>query len=126
MKHFKPGLCKSERVAQNFYMPTPKGRVSISPTEIIYLEAKINYTVFHTTESTILASFHLKFFNEVLKDNPDFLRIHRNCLINLNYLSGLKWETDIKEAQLKNGTSLAISRRKAKELKAILLSKRLD
>ena len=123
MKHFKSHLAKTEKVAQNLYIRTSKGRVNVLPQDIIYLEAEINYTTFHTRYSSFTTSFHLKFFGQALNEHPDFLRINRAYLININYLIGLDWEKNIKEAQLINGACLPISRRKAKQLKDILWNK---
>jgi DNA-binding LytR/AlgR family response regulator len=97
VKHFRPHLAMTERVAQNLYMPISKGRIAIQPEDIMYLEAKVNYTIFHTTRKKIMTSFHLKFFDYALKDNPSFLRINRSYLaiyvccylyiiFNINYL----------------------------------------
>lgn len=123
MRHFKPELPKSHRVAQNLFLPTNHGRESINPADIIYLEAQINYTIFHTSKSKYVASFSLKFFEEVLKANPDFLRINRSYILNLKYMAGLKWGNQNKEVKLHNGIMLTISRRKAKEIKEIIMSK---
>jgi DNA-binding LytR/AlgR family response regulator len=91
MKHFRPYLAKTERVAQNLYMPTSKGRIAIQPEDIMYLEAKVNYTIFHTTRKKIMTSFHLKFFDYALKDNPCFVRIIRLCTMNFNLMHLLNW-----------------------------------
>ena len=123
MKHFRPHLPKTEQVAQNLYMNTAQGRVSVQQEDIIYLEAKENYTVFHTVNNRYITSFHLKFFGEVLKENPDFLRINRSYIVNLNFFEGLKWSSDVKEMKLQNGTHLVISRRRARKLKEVLLDK---
>ena len=123
MKHFRPYLAKTERVAQNLFMPTSKGREAIEPEDIIYLEAKVNYTIFHTTRKKIMTSFHLKFFDHALRDNPSFLRINRSYLVNINFLKSLDWANENKEAWLTDGTKLRISRRKAKELRELLMER---
>ena len=123
MKHFRPHLSKSDRVAQNLYMPTSKGRIAIKPEDIIYLEAKVNYTIFHTTQKKIMTSFHLKFFDHALRDNPSFLRINRSYLLNLNFLKSLDWNNENKEVLLIDGTKLRVSRRKARDVKELLYSK---
>jgi two-component system LytT family response regulator len=123
MKHFKPHLPKTEQVAQNLFILTARGRVTVQPEDIIYLEANINYTTFYTIQRQFTTSFHLKFFGEALQEHPDFLRINKSYIINLNYLENLDWHKNTKQASLANGAKLPISRRKAKALKEILWSK---
>jgi len=123
MKHFKPLLPKTEHVAQNLYILTNGIRICVLPEEIIYLEASINYTTFHTENSKFMSSFHLKFFDEVLKEHSDFVRINKSYILNLKYLEALHWKKALKEVRLANGTCLPVSRRRASGLKEMLRSK---
>ncbi|PLK45247.1 LytTR family DNA-binding domain-containing protein [Emticicia sp. TH156] len=123
MKHYKPALPKTQHVAQNLYIMINGIRISISPEEIIYLEASINYTTFHTRNNKFTSAFHLKFFDEVLKEHTYFVRINKSYILNLNYLEALNWKRDTKEVRLADGTMLPISRRRASGIKDMLWKK---
>ncbi|WP_165372244.1 LytR/AlgR family response regulator transcription factor [Emticicia agri] len=123
MKQFKPSLPKTEHVAQNLFIMINGNRVAIQPQDIIYLEADINYTIFHTRNSKFTTAFHLKFFDAVLKEHSDFLRINKSYILNLKYLEGVRWQKAFKEARLTDGTCLPISRRRASGVKEILWNK---
>ena len=120
MKYFKEQRPKDTRVAQNFFIYLKDGRVEIKPEEIIYIEADVNYTKFVTNTIHFTSSFHLGFFEKSLESKPNFLRINKSHLLNINYLQGLDWTKTTKEAQLHDGTCLPISRRKARALKDLL------
>lgn len=123
MKHFNPDLPKTDHVAQNLFIMVNGRRRAIQPQDIIYLEADINYTVFHTRNSKFTTAFHLKFFDAVLKGHTDFLRINKSYILNVNYLESLHWKKAFKEVRLTDGTRLPISRRKASGVKGVLWNK---
>ena len=120
MRHFKSHISKAEHIAQNLFILGKGGRIGIQPEDIVYLEGKINYTTLHTYQKRFIASFHLKFFGAALEQYPNFLRINKSYIINLDYLKSLDWHKTNKEAYLTDGTCLPISRRRAKELGKIL------
>lgn len=111
---------KNQKVAQNFYLFYKGERVAIEPSDIIYLEADINYTKFFMQSKKLTSSFTLKFFNDLLKNNPSFLRINRGLLINVNYLESIDWNKSIKEVRLKDGVVLPISRRREEFVREIV------
>lgn len=123
MKQYNPSLPKTNHVAQNLFIMINGNRVAIQPKDIIYLEADVNYTIFHTRSSKFTTAFHLKFFDAALKEHNDFIRINKSYILNLNYLEDLRWKKAYKEARLTNGTRLTISRRKASGVKEILWNK---
>ena len=123
MKQYKPSLPKTNHVAQNLFIMVNGNRLAIQPQEIIYLEADANYTIFHKKNRKFNTDFHLKFFDAVLKEHADFLRINKSYILNLNYLEGLRWKKALKEVHLADGTRLPVSRRKARGVKDILWNK---
>jgi DNA-binding LytR/AlgR family response regulator len=123
MKYHRQELPESERVAQNLYFLYKSERIKLNPDEVIYIEASVNYARLVTSDLTLTTSFHLGFFAESLKQHPNFIRINKSHLINLNYLKSLDWQKSIKEACLADGSRLPISRRKAKALKDVLWGK---
>lgn len=123
MNQFKPYLPKTNQVAQNLFIMVNGNRMVIQPRDIIYLEADVNYTIFHTRNRKFITSFHLKFFDAALKEHTDFLRINKSYILNLQYLKGLQWRKAYKEARLTDGTRLPISRRRASGIKEALWNK---
>jgi two-component system, LytTR family, response regulator len=123
MKYFKDNLSKNEQVAQNLFILKKDGRKQVNTEEIIYIQAHINYSTFYTRTQQFTTAFHLGFFEQSLQEQPNFVRISKSYLINLNFLADLNWNQRQKAVQLSNGISLPISRRKAKQLKDTLWDK---
>lgn len=110
----------SIKTAKNFYFSIKNNKVEINPADIIYLQADINYTNFFTLHEQFTTSFHLGFFEKQLKASHTFLRINRDLLINRSFMEAIFWRKNSGEIQMKNGSRLPVSRRKAKELREIL------
>jgi two-component system LytT family response regulator len=88
----------------------------VNVAELMYLQADDNYTVLYLTgERKILATRTMGEFEKIL-DNPEFLRIHKSTIINLNFLAGYS-NSQGNFAELKNGSRLDISRRKLPEFR---------
>ena len=65
---------------------TRTGYVLISPDEIVYCEAEVNYTTIHTgTDNREVVTVNLGRIEEILAPYP-FYRISRSILINTTYL----------------------------------------
>lgn len=97
-------------------------KTPIHISNIILLEAKVNYTNIYLKNGTkIMLAKTLKSF-EVLLLNHNFYRIHRAFLINSNHLQA--YDFDLGEAILTNNLRVAASRRKKEsfenQMKAIL------
>lgn len=88
----------------------------VNVSELIYLEADDNYTVFHLTNNQkIIATRTLGEFEKIL-EGSDFFRIHKSTIINLNFLVGYS-SFQGNFAELQGGTKLDISRRKLPEFR---------
>ena len=80
--------------------------------EIVYLEADVNYTIFHFYDGKKII------MPTTLKRNADnenlrhFLRVHRSFLLNPQYIIGLRKEGKKVSIQMINGKELSVSRRK--------------
>ena len=65
-------------------IPTIEGFELIDTVDIIYLEAKVNYTnIFLSNKTKIISSKNLGFYELELSDEP-FIRIHNSTVINLS------------------------------------------
>lgn len=95
-------------------LPTSEGLFFIETKEIIYLEADGSYTeVWLSHGSKMVISKKLKFFEEVLQDDPSFFRSHRSYIVNINRINQYsKRESMI---SLENGKSVMISRNRKAE-----------
>ncbi len=106
---------KFKRIA----IPATQGLQFINISDIIFLEARINYTIFylnHRVKYTV--SKTLKEFEDMLPTET-FFRIHNSYIINKNFVEKyIRGEGG--QVILSNGTMLDVSKRKKAEfLKAI-------
>lgn len=88
----------------------------VNLSELMYLQADNNYTVLYLTgERVITATKTLGEFEKIL-ESPEFYRIHKSTIINLNFLAGYS-SFQGNYVDMRNGTSLDISRRKVPEFR---------
>lgn len=99
----------------------------VDTSNIVFLEADSNYTILHLNGSKkITATRTLGDFEKIL-DQPDFFRIHKSALINLNFLKSYSsYQGNF--VTLNDGTTLNISRRRLNEFREAikLFTKSLD
>lgn len=92
--------------------------LSIAATEILWIEAVGNYVQLHTTKGMFTLRKSLtKFEKELRCDN--FIRAHRQALINLEHVQSIKALSDknAHNIEMSDGTLAPISRRKLSEFK---------
>ena len=88
----------------------------VNVAELMYLQADDNYTVLYLTgHQKIMATRTLGEFEKML-EGPEFFRIHKSTIINLNYLVAYS-NFQGNFAELKDGARLVISRRKLSEFR---------
>jgi DNA-binding LytR/AlgR family response regulator len=86
--------------------------------EIMYLEADVNYTIFHLENGNkLLSSSTLLVHQNKLQG---FIRVNRKHLINPIYISHLNLESKSKAICLKSGLELKVSRRWQETLKTVI------
>lgn len=84
--------------------------------DVIRLDGKGNYTVFSLSDGTeFLSSRSLGIYETIFP--ASFFRIHKGCIINLEFLQALNDETHT--ALLADGTQVAVSRRRWPEVKSL-------
>jgi DNA-binding LytR/AlgR family response regulator len=82
---------------------------------VVLLEGSINYTILYMQDGkTKLIPHTLKFFESFLKTHG-FLRVHRSCMINPNYVQHYNQEQEF--LTMTNGYQANISRRRKHELR---------
>ena len=98
---------------RNNYLLLLKQTVRIHFSEMIYLEAHINYTSIHLRNGkTVTIAKTLKSLETILSPHQ-FLRCHRAFLINQNHLK--HYDSDLGEVLLTNNHIVSTSRRKKGE-----------
>lgn len=94
-------------------LPHTHGFHIIDTSNIIYIEADSNYSVFHLRNAgNLIISKPLKEFEDILDD--DFARIHKSAIINLKYVNSYSNKHGL-EVILENDTVLPVSRRRSAE-----------
>lgn len=92
----------------------------LSVDDVLYIEAADDYVAIHTAEATHIKLDRLSKLEKSL-DPRQFCRIHRSCLLNINYLARIESETkDSRIAILTNDKQLPISRSGYANLKLLL------
>ena len=95
-------------------LPHTHGFHVIDTSNILYIEADSNYSVFHLKNADkLVISKPLKEFEDML-DTSDFVRIHKSAIINLQYINGYSNKHGF-EVILDNGIILPVSRRRTAE-----------
>jgi len=97
-------------------VPDSQGFKMINVAELIHLQADDNYTILYLTDDRkVVATRTLGEFEKIL-DSPEFFRIHKSTIINLNFLIGYS-SFQGNFAELNDGSRLDISRRKLHEFR---------
>lgn len=97
-------------------VPTSEGFELVPSDQLIYCEAKDNYTLLYTrNKNKVIASRMLKEIEDQLIDFPFFVRVHNSFIVNLNevtkYVRG-----DGGYLLMSDGTSINVSRSRKEAL----------
>ena len=96
------------------------GQQSFSVANLIYLRSEANYTWLNwNDDKPMLMPRTLKFYEPKLPAHF-FLRLHRNCLVNVRYIAGAERDKTGPSVVLINGERLPISRRRWPAIKQML------
>lgn len=86
LKHLKDKI-HQQTPFDKISIATTKGLIFINLANIIAIEADGNYATFHLLEGKpVVASKNLSFFEEILTENPQFFRSHKQFIINLSHV----------------------------------------
>ncbi|CAH0994102.1 hypothetical protein EMA8858_00209 [Emticicia aquatica] len=85
--------------------------------EITYLEADINYTIFHLNSGKKIVSSATLKKHETDTRLAGFLRIHKSFLLNPEFIKNYEQHGKKATIHLSNGKKLAVSRRKISLIK---------
>lgn len=77
-------------------------------SDIAWLESKGSYTVFHLKDKRqFTRSKNLKFFEDALMAYPQFIRVHKSCMINRDEIRAFRKNSQ--ELELFNGDHIPVS-----------------
>ena len=90
-------------------------------TSILYLEADINYTIFHLIDGKkIISSFTLKKY-EQKQELGAFLRVSKSYLLNPDFIKNCQKEDNKTSVELSNGRIVQVSRRKVGLVRGLIV-----
>lgn len=89
-------------------------------TSILYLEADVNYTIFHLSDGRkIVSSFTLKKY-EQKQELGTFLRVNKSYLLNPDFIKNCEKKGNKTSIELSNGKIVQVSRRKVGLVKGLI------
>ena len=92
--------------------------IPVPVSSVSWYEADGDYIVAHVDSSRYVLHLSLSHI-EARLDASKFVRIHRTCIVNLDHVSAFRRHDKILMAILKDGTQLAVSRTRARELRRL-------
>lgn len=107
----------SKSTLRRLTVSTQRGLMIIDPHEILYAVLEYELVKLVTLQQEVLIAESLKSLEDKLTEH-DFMRVHRQSLLNLRYLSALvPLDSGGYDAQMTNGDSVVVSRQSAKRLR---------
>ena len=95
--------------------------VPIALADIVWIQAEGDYARVHTTSRSYLVSRSLKDL-EARLDPARFLRLHRSTIVQASHIAEVRPAGSARyRMQLDDGTTVVVSRSRARELKARIL-----
>lgn len=113
-----------KKASQNERYNTMNNKIGISGnhaisyvdiSDIVHLEAFNSYTRVHTNKETIVSSYNLGRFKELLPA-PPFFQVHRSFMVNLNYIKQYKPSGSV---IMDNSTEIPISKNVREEFLSV-------
>jgi two-component system LytT family response regulator len=101
---------------------THQGKERLLLSSIQAFEADESYTKIHLNNHKLVSSKNLKQFEHLLSNHPDFLRVHKSWIINLNEIS--EYSKSSLEIKLRNGLTARLSRIKKNQFESFLTAKK--
>lgn len=85
--------------------------------EVVHITSKGAYSEFKTLDGQkYTSSKNLRFFDDILKSHPDFVRIHRGSIINKNFLKAIIREQNNIRVIMSDETQLDVSPLRREEI----------
>lgn len=105
-------------------LPVNDGLIFTDLDNIIAAEADGSYTNVCLSDRTdLLISKKIRFFEELLTPNPQFYRVHRSSIVNINYIK--KYSRNDSMLEMENSKMIKIAREKKSEFEEHIKAIRL-
>lgn len=98
-----------EKERQMLCLPVRSGYEYVPVKSVHYVEADGSYVRVHTEVGCKVISKNLKYFENALEHLPQFIRVHRSVLINLEAMKAFE-KSDRGHILMQDGTELPLSR----------------
>lgn len=83
---------KTEEVdADRFFVKVDKQLKAVNKKELLFLEAFGNYVKLHCVDQLLVCHQKLSYFEELLSENDEFIRVHKSFIVNnfkIDFLEG--------------------------------------
>lgn len=91
-----------------------RGKIKLLIKNILFLESEINYTIIYTTDGKkYLSAYTLGIYETLLTSKAEFVRTHRDTLVNMNHAEKVELHNDRRGMiKLNTGKHIQVSRRK--------------
>lgn len=118
-RDFKSKRSQYSLLKESIHQRNRAGKIALSTSEgidivnledILYIQSDSNYSIFHLSDTKIMVSKTLKYFEDILGDN-DFLRVHHSYFVNLKQVVKYS-KLEGGALVMSNGGEVPISRRK--------------
>ena len=109
----------SQKKIQNIVLQCKGNQVVVPLENIIAFEAQESYCTVHTLDKRFIQSRNLKYFETLLDENSNFIRIHKSWLINKNHL--LSYSKSELSIQLAGSICAKLSKYKKQEFEELLV-----
>ncbi|MBO0930046.1 LytTR family transcriptional regulator DNA-binding domain-containing protein [Fibrella sp. HMF5036] len=93
------------------------GQQRMPVCDLVLLQSEANYTwLVWTDGQRLLMPRTLKYYEAKLPVNG-FVRLHRNCAVNVHHIVEIRRKVKVVEVQLSNGVCLTVARRRWSSVK---------
>lgn len=99
-------------------IPEKGDYVLLDTKDIVCIEANRTYVQIHATDNSYIYSKPLKYFEGVLMEDNQFLRVHRSWIVNTNFIE--KYSKKDSLLQMKNDLEISVSRSYKENLQAYI------
>ena len=91
-----------------------RGKIKLPLKNILFLESEINYTLIYTTDGKkYLSAYTLGIYETLLTSKAEFIRTHRDTLVNMNYAEEIELQDNRRGIiKMNSGRKIQVSRRK--------------
>lgn len=91
-----------------------RGKIKLPLKNILFLESEINYTLIYTTDGKkYLSAYTLGIYETLLTSKAEFIRTHRDTLVNMNYAKEIELQSNRRGMiKMNSGRKIQVSRRK--------------